>query len=323
MNRFAFSRRAALFALLAVAFPLLAGCPPAAETKAPGDSMASTTTTGGTTGGAMSSPAPTGDAPVSGSLTITGSSTLQPLSEQWAQEFKKANPQSNITVKGGGSGQGISALINKSTDIANSSRKMKPEEFAQAKAKGIEVKEIPVAMDGITMIVHPKNPVKSLTITQLSDIYTGKVKDWKEVGGTPGKIVAYGRDEASGTHEFFKEDVMKKAEYRADMLKSKANPAIGTGVGQNAGAIGYIGVAFAAEYVKAGKVKEIPVAFKTGEEPVLPTVENVHSGKYPISRALYNYVSGEPTGTMKAYLDYVVSEAGQKIVSDQGYITLK
>jgi len=200
---------------------------------------------------------------------------------------------------------------------------MKDEEMAQAKAKGIEVKEIPVAMDGITMIVNPKNPIKSLTVQQLSDIYTGKVKDWKEIGGTPGKIVAYGRDEASGTHEFFKEDVMKKAEYRADMVKSKANPAIGTGVGQNAGAIGYIGVAFAEEYVKAGKVKEIPVAFKAGEEPVLPTVENVHSGKYPISRALYNYVSGEPTGTMKAYMDYVVSEAGQKIVSDQGYITLK
>ncbi|MBC7806313.1 MAG: phosphate ABC transporter substrate-binding protein, partial [Akkermansiaceae bacterium] len=186
-----------------------------------------------------------------------------------------------------------------------------------------KVKEVAVAMDGITIIVNPKNPIKSLTLEQLADIYTGKTKDWKEIGGTPGKIVAIGRDSSSGTYEFFKEDVLKKADYRSDMISSKANPAIGTNVAQSAGAIGYIGVAFAEQYVKAGKVKELPIAFKTGEEPVLPTVDNVHSGKYPISRSLYNYVSGEPEGIAKAYLDFVLSEEGQKIVAAEGYITLK
>ncbi|MBC8139466.1 MAG: phosphate ABC transporter substrate-binding protein [Fibrella sp.] len=313
MTRTTFSRRTAFLAAAVLAMPLLAGCPTAnTDTRS--------TTTGGTaTGG---TPENKGDDTTGGSLTISGSDTIRPLSERWVEEFNKQSPAS-ISVKGGGSGQGISALINKSVDIANSSRKMKDEEMKTAEGKGLKVTEIAVAMDGITIIVNPKNPIKSLTIQQLADIYTGKVKDWKEIGGTPGKIVAIGRDSSSGTYEFFKEDVLKKADYRSDMVQSKANPAIGTSVGQNAGAIGYIGVAFASEYVKAGKVKEMPVAFKDGDEPILPTVENVHSGKYPISRSLYNYVAGEPEGLTKAYLDFVRSEEGQKIVADEGYITLK
>jgi phosphate transport system substrate-binding protein len=314
MNRTVFSRRVALLATALIALPVLAGCPPPPTNTG-------TTTTGGTTGNKMEGTTASTD--TGGSLTISGSATLQPLSERWVEEFNKANPGTNISVKGGGSGQGISNLINKSTDIANSSRKMKDEEMKQAEEKGLKVQEIPVAMDGITIIVNPKNPIKSLTLQQLSDIYTGKTKDWKELGGTPGKIVAIGRDSSSGTYEFFKEDVLKKADYRSDMISSKANPAIGTNVAQSAGAIGYIGVAFAGEYVKAGKVKEVPISFKEGEAPIYPTVDNVHSGKYPISRSLYNYVSGEPEGTAKAYLDFVRSEEGQKIVSDEGYITLK
>lgn len=313
MNRTTFSRRAALLAAALLALPLLAGCPPP-----PAQQGTNSTTTGGTTSGKME----TTPSSTEGSLTISGSDTIRPLSERWVEEFNKANP-ANISVKGGGSGQGISNLINKSTDIANSSRKMKDEEKKELESKGLQVTEIPVAMDGITVIVNPKNPIKSLTLQQLSDIYTGKVKDWKEIGGTPGKIVAIGRDSSSGTYEFFKEDVLKKADYRTDMVESKANPAIGTNVGQNAGAIGYIGVAFASEYVKAGKVKEMPIAFKEGDAPVLPTVENVHSGKYPISRALYNYITGEPEGLKKAYLDFVTGEEGQKIVAAEGYITLK
>lgn len=317
MNRTTFSRRAAILATALIALPILAGCPPP-----PTQTNGSTTTGGANSDGKMEPTTPTGNSG-SGTLTISGSATLQPLSERWVEEFNKANPGTNISVKGGGSGQGISNLINKSTDIANSSRKMKDEEMKQAEAKGLKIQEIPVAKDGITIIVNPKNPIKSLTLEQLADIYTGKTKDWKELGGTPGKIVAIGRDSSSGTYDFFKEDVLKKADYRSDMISNKANPAIGTGVAQSTGAIGYIGVAFAGEYVKAGKVKEVPISFKAGEAPVFPTVENVHSGKYPISRSLYNYISGEPEGTAKAYLDFVRSEEGQKIVADQGYITLK
>ncbi len=309
MNRTSISRRVALLATAMIALPLLAGCPPpppqSSSTTTGGDSGAKTSTSGGDT------------------LTIKGSQTLLPLSQKWVEAFDKANPGSKITVSGGGSGQGITALINNNTDIANASRKMKDEEMKQAEAKGLKIQEVPVAKDGITIIVNASNPIKSLTLQQLADIYTGKIKDWKELGGTPGKIVANGRDSSSGTYEFFKEDVLKKADYRTDMISSNANPAIGTNVSQNAGAIGYLGVAFASEFTKTGKVKEVPISFKQGDPPVLPTVDNVHSGKYPISRSLYNYISGEPQGTAKAYLDFVTGEEGQKIVADEGYITLK
>jgi len=310
-----FSRRTLLGIAALALLPVLAGCPAPPPDSAGG-------TTGGTTGAAA--PATGGGAGgAGGSLTIKGSDTLLPLAKSWVEEFQKENPGANITVSGGGSGQGISALINGTTDIADASRKIEDKETAQAKSKGIDVKEVAVAMDGITIVVNPKNPIKSITVPQLADIYTGKVKNWKEIGGPDLKIVANGRDTSSGTYKYFQEEILKKKDYRADMVSNNANNAIASNVGQNEGAIGYIGVAYAAEFTKAGTVKEIPVSFAPGQTPLLPTPDNVHSGKYPISRALYNYVGGEPKGMAKAYLDYVTSDKGQEIVKKEGFITLK
>ncbi len=314
MNYITYTRRAALIAVALATLPLLAGCPPPqAKNDGGAPATGSTTTTGGGTTGSSTKDA----------LTIKGSETLLPLAKEWTAEFAKANPGANITVSGGGSGQGIAALIAGTTDIADASRKIEGKETGMAKAKGITVKEVAVAKDGITIIVNPKNPIKSLTLQQLADIYTGKTKNWKEVGGADQKIVASGRDSSSGTYSYFKEEVLKKVDYRADMISNGANPPIATNVAQNAGGIGYLGVSFAGEYTRKGVVKEVPISFAAGQPAILPTAENVHSGKYPISRSLYNYVSGEPTGTAKAYLDFVTGEAGQKIVEKQGYITLK
>jgi phosphate transport system substrate-binding protein len=305
-----------LLAALAVFFlPALSGCnPPATDSPATGDAKV-----GGTTaspeGGAT--PAASG-----GSLKVEGSNTILPLSQEWAKAFK-AKSGKDVTVAGGGSGQGITALVNGTTDIANASRPAKDDEKAEAKAKGFEMFETAVARDGITIVVNPANPVKSLTMDQLKDIYTGKVKNWKEIGGADEKIIASGRDSSSGTYEYFMEDVLKKEKYRADMISTPSNNAIANNVSTQKGGIGYIGVAYASEFTKSGKIKEVPVSFKAGEPGLLPTEENVLAGKYPISRALFNYTKNKPEGDAKEYLDFVTGPEGQEIVKKVGYIPLK
>jgi phosphate transport system substrate-binding protein len=257
-------------------------------------------------------------------LVIEGSDTLLPLAQTWAEEFKKLNPDVTITVSGGGSGQGIKSLINGTATIADASREAEEKEKQQAKDRGFELTETAVARDGITIIVNPANPIKSLTLAQLKDIYTGKVNNWNEVGGASLKITTSGRDSASGTYKYFQEDVMGKDEkYRADMASTPSNNAIANNVGQQKGGIGYIGVAYATEFTKAGKVREVPIAFKEGEAAILPTAENILSNRYPISRALFNYTRNAPVGIAKEYLDYVTGAAGQKVVTDQGYVRLK
>ncbi len=314
--------RRAVLSLFVVAgvLPLgvITGC---GDNTASGGSGTGTATTGGTT--SASGTTGGGGGATTGTLTIKGSDTLLPLAQAWAEEFKKKNPGADITVTGGGSGQGITGLINGTCDIADSSRPVKSKEKEQGKAKNVEMTETEVARDGITIVVHPSNPVKSLTLAQLGDIYKGKINNWKELGGPDLKIVPSGRDTASGTYAYFQEDVLGKEKYRADMISTPSNNAIANNVATQQGGIGYIGVAYATEFTKAGKVKEVPVAFKTGEAPVPPTPENILGGKYPISRALYNYTNGAPSGLAKAYLDYVVSPDGQKIVKAQGFVTLK
>ncbi|MBC8102523.1 MAG: PstS family phosphate ABC transporter substrate-binding protein [Cytophagales bacterium] len=296
---------------------VLTGCnPPAATSDA---TTASSGASSSDTGGGSSSGGEAGKA-----LVIEGSDTLLPLAQKWAEDFKKQNPDANITVSGGGSGQGIKSLINGTATIADASREADDKEKAQAKGKGFELTETAVARDGITIIVNPSNSIKSLTLAQVKDIYTGKVNNWKEIGGSDLKITASGRDSASGTYKYFQEDVLGKNEkYRADMASTPSNNAIANNVAQQKGGIGYIGVAYATEFTKAGKVREVPVAFKVGEQPVLPTSENILNGKYPISRALYNYTKNSPEGLAKSYLDYVTGPEGQKVVTEQGYVTLK
>jgi len=275
-------------------------------------------------------PAPTSPSPESsgavdpsGLLVIKGSDTLLPLSQEWAQEFKKKHPNANITVTGGGTGTGIVALINGTANVANASRAIKDAEKKQAEAKGTTITEVPVARDGITIVINPKNPIKEITLDQLKGIYTGQINNWKEIGGPDQEVVASGRDTASGTYAYFQEEVLGEEEYRQDMISNVSNNAIAQDVEKNVGGIGYIGVAYAHEFTRTGKVKEVPVAFKTGEPAILPTPENILNGKYPISRELFNYTLGLPQGITKEYLDYVTSPEGQAIVKKQGFITLK
>lgn len=256
-------------------------------------------------------------------LVIKGSDTLLPLSQQWAEKFKAANAGADVTVTGGGSGTGLVGLINGTCEIANSSRPAKDSEKTQAKEKGVEMVETPVARDGITIIVHPSNKITSLTLEQLAGIYTGKINNWKEVGGADLKIIASGRDSASGTYAYFQEDVLAKEKYRADMISTPSNNAIANNVASQEGGIGYIGVAYASAFTKAGKVREVPIAFKSGDTPVLPTEDNILSGKYPISRALFNYTNGQPKGVAAKYLEYVTGPDGQKVVEDLGFVPLK
>lgn len=294
--------------------PLLVGCD-APKPEASPSSAASA--------GSAPSPAASAGGATTGKIAIEGSDTLRPLAEKWVEAFKAKNPGVELTVTGGGTGQGITALINGTAQIADASRSAEAKEKDAAKAKGFEMVETAVARDGITIIVHPSNTIKAITLAQLKGIYTGKINNWKEIGGADEKITTSGRDTASGTYKYFQEDVLKKEKYRPDMTSTNSNNKIAENVTAQKGGIGYIGVAFAAEFTKAGKVKEVPVAFKDGETPVLPTSENILSGKYPISRALFNYTKGQPEGAIKQYLDFVIGPEGQEIVKKEGYVTLK
>lgn len=301
-----------LGATLACGLTAGSGCTPNTGSNGSTGSSGNTGNSSNSDGGAGSSK----------KLVIEGSDTLLELSQKWAEEYQKKNPDIELTVTGGGSGQGITSLINGTADIANASREASDKEKAQAKEKGFDMVETAVARDGITIVVNPSNTVKSLTLEQVAGIYTGKIKNWSEVGGPNVPVSASGRDTSSGTYKYFQEDILKNEKYRADMKSTPSNNAIAQNVGNEPGGVGYIGVAYANEFTKAGKVKEVPISFKAGETPVMPTPENILGGKYPISRALYNYTRNTPDGQVKAYLDFATGPDGQKIVEQIGFVTL-
>ncbi len=251
-------------------------------------------------------------------ITDKGSDTMVQLAQRWAEEYAKKNANMNVQVSGGGSGTGISALINGTTDIANASRPMKPEEREQVKSKfGADVIEIPVAKDGIAIYAHESNSVDSLTIEQLRGIYLGQITDWKAVGGAPGKIILYGRENSSGTYEFFKEHVLEKKDFPADVQTLSGTGAIVSAVTKDPRGIGYGG----AGYAKG--IKEIKVVSPTTKMAIAPTEENVLSGAYPLARNLFFYLRTQPTGATKEYIDWVLSPEGQAIVKESGYFPLK
>jgi len=253
-------------------------------------------------------------------IQIKGSDTVVNLGQAWAEAFsRKTGVQ--VAVTGGGSGTGIAALLNGTCDIAECSRKMEPEEYELAKKKGITPKEFVVGMDGLAVVVHPSNPVEKLTLDQLAAIFTGKVRNWKEVGGTEGEIVILSREVNSGTHVYFKEHVLCKgkkdcsAEFADSALLMPSSQAIADEVAQNPRAIGYFGMGYLTD-----KQKAVAVAAKPEGPFFKPTVENVVSGKYPISRPLLFYTNGEPSGLVKQYIDFVLSPEGQKIVAEQDFV---
>ncbi len=257
-------------------------------------------------------------------LQIKGSDTMVNLVQAWAEEFMKKNPSASIAVTGGGSGVGIASLINKTCDIAESSRKMKLKEIELAKSKGVEPKEFIVGYDGLAVVVHPSNPVDKLTFSQLSDIFTGKIKNWKELGGRGAKIVLLSREVNSGTHIFFKEQVLRrgdeksKAEFAPAALLIPSSQAIADEIAQNPQAIGYYGIGYVSE-----KQKAVAVARDDESPYVKPTLETVMDKSYAIWRPLFFYTDGQPTGLIKEFIDFVLSDDGQKIVKELDFVPLR
>jgi phosphate transport system substrate-binding protein len=251
------------------------------------------------------------------SITIKGSDTMVILGQRWAETYMKKNPGSNIQVTGGGSGVGIAALINGTTDIAEASRPMKDAEKTQLQQKrGVATFELPVALDGLAIYVHEKNPLQELTLEQLKKIYTGVVKNWKEVGGNDERIILYGRENSSGTYAYFKEHVLENADYYPTTQTLPGTAAVINAVAKDIRGIGYGGIAYL-KGVKALKVKKN--ATTTGVEP---TLENVQKNIYPISRFLYWYLAGQPKDQIKKLTDWVLSPEGQAVINDVGYYPL-
>jgi len=243
-------------------------------------------------------------------LTIAGSTTVLPISQLCSEKFMDANPEINISVRGGGSGVGIAAIIDGTIDIADSSRPIKNKELLLAKQKGRSLKEIAVARDGLAIIVNPSNPVKNLTPEQIRDIYTGKIDNWKTVGGPNLAIVVVSRDTSSGTYESFGTLVLKGAKLKEGAIMTASSKAVATTVEETPGAIGYIGVGFISDELKVLSVNGLTAS-----------KESVRNGTYKFNRFLYMYVNGEPKGNVKKFIDFVLSEAGQKLVEEAGYVS--
>lgn len=244
-------------------------------------------------------------------MTMKGSTTVLPIAQATAEAFMKDHSGADISVQGGGSGVGVAALIDKTCDIADSSRAMKDAEIEQAVNKGVEPKANVIAMDGIVVVVNPANKVSALTKQQVMDIYTGKISDWSQIGGDTGKIIVVSRDSSSGTYEAFGVLALKNQIVRSDALLQASNQAVATTVTNTPNAIGYVGIGYVSKSVKA-----LPI------EGVTASADTVLSNKYPYSRPLYMYTNGEPKRLVKEFIDFVLSDAGQKLVEESGYVAL-
>lgn len=257
-------------------------------------------------------------------LQIKGSDTMVNLGQAWAEEFMHRHPEANIAVTGGGSGTGIAAIIAGTCDIAQSSRAMKAEEIAKAEAQGGKVKETIVAYDGIAVIVHPSNPVSELTLDQLSDIFTGKSTNWKEVGGADQSILVLSRERNSGTHVYFLEEVVRKGnakgpeEYAPSVLMMPSSQSIVQEVQNSDAAIGYVGLGYV-----TGQQKVLGIAKDSAGLYVKPSLETVQSGAYPISRSLLFYTRQDQENVLQTFMEFVLSPEGQEIVKILDFIPLE
>jgi phosphate transport system substrate-binding protein len=250
-------------------------------------------------------------------ISIKGSDTMVILGQRWAEAYMKKNPGATIQVTGGGSGVGIAALINGTTDIAEASRPMKDVEKTQLQQKrGYTVFELPVALDGLAVYVNERNPIKELSLEQLKKIYTGAFKNWKDVGGNDERILLYGRENSSGTYAYFKEHVLENADYFPTTQTLPGTAAVINAVAKDIRGIGYGGIAYL-KGVKALKVKK-----DNSTLGVEPSLENVQKNIYPVSRFLYWYLAGQPKDQIKKLTDWVVSAEGQAVVNDVGYYPL-
>ncbi|MBK9924936.1 MAG: PstS family phosphate ABC transporter substrate-binding protein [Anaerolineales bacterium] len=253
-----------------------------------------------------------------------GSDTIVNLALAWAEQYQSDHPNIRISVTGGGSGTGIAALVNGTVDIANASRKIKQEEIDQAKANGIDPVEHIIARDAIAVIVNPENPITQLTLKQISDIYSGKIVNWKEIGGEDRPIVRLSRETNSGTHVYFLETVLRlgskedKTLFSMDTLLLPSSEGIIAEVRQNPNAIGYDGLGYVPK-----DLKKIAIAKEDGGAYILPSIETVNDKTYAIARDLYMYTNGQPQGIIKEYLDWILSSEAQQIVADLGFVPVK
>ncbi|MDY6877018.1 MAG: PstS family phosphate ABC transporter substrate-binding protein [Chloroflexota bacterium] len=257
------------------------------------------------------------------SIQNVGSDTIVNLALAWAEMYQAQHPDARIAVTGGGSGTGIAGLVNGTVNIANASRSMKSEEMEAAQANGITPIEHIIARDAIAVVVHPSNPVDRLTLQQLSDIFSGHITNWSEVGGENRPIVSLSRESNSGTHVYFLEQVVRMGErnnstlFSPDTLLMSSSEGISAEVRQNPNAIGYDGLG----YVTSDQ-KTIAVAAGSEGPFVLPSIETVNSGVYPIARDLYMYTAGKPEGIIADYLAWILSPDGQAIVGELGFVPL-
>jgi phosphate transport system substrate-binding protein len=251
-------------------------------------------------------------------ITVKGSDTMVILSQRWAEKYMAARPDVTIQVTGGGSGTGLSGLINGTTDIANSSRPIKNSERDKLKerfgTRGIEIK---CALDGLAVYVNKNNPVKELTLGQIKDIYTAKIKNWKEVGGPDRKIILYSRENNSGTYVYFLENVLLGEDFAATAQYLPGTASVVNAVAKDEAGIGYGGAAY------GEGIAEMAIRKDASSPSYKPTMENIASGNYPISRYLYMYVRNRPEGAMKDFIDWTLSDAGQAIVTEVGYFPIR
>ena len=282
----------AAFAALVVAAVALTGCSGGTPTSGSGSTSGSN---------------------LSGTISVSGSDTMVNMAGAWAQKFMTENPDVQIAVKGGGSGVGIAALLNKTTDVADASRKVKPEEISQGATAGVNPVDTVVAKDGVTIIVNSANAVSDITTTTLGKIYRGEVTNWKDVGGADAPIVLLGRDSSSGTYSFINDEIIGKGKtYSKSMQSLQSNQAIVDQVGKDANAIGYVGLGYDKPTIKVLTVSGVKAS-----------VPSVLDGTYALSRDLNMYTNGEPTGATKAYIAWILGAEGQKIVAEQGFVPLK
>jgi len=250
-------------------------------------------------------------------ITIKGSDTMVILAQRWAETYMKEHPEQRIQVTGGGSGTGIAALINGGTDICEASRPMKDKEKEMVRSRhGKNVTEIPVALDGVAIYVPETSPIQSLTKAQLKGIYTGTINNWKDVGGRDQRIVAYSRENNSGTYVFFKEHVLGKEDFARNVQTLPGTAAVVNAVSKDPASLGYGGIAYASG-IRAVAVKE-----DDSSDGIIPSLETVAKGEYPLSRQLFFYTVGAPAGESKAFIEWVLGSEGQKICQAVGYYPL-
>lgn len=258
----------------------------------------------------------TGASSTTGSIQVKGSDTLVMLAQSWAQEFMQSHRGISVSVTGGGSSTGITAITNKGADVCNASRSVTPDERAMAAANGVNLVEHVVAQDALSVIINRSNPVTELSLAQLRGIYSGKIRNWNAIGGPDRRIIVNARESSSGTYVFFQEHVLgKRTPYSQDAMLQPSNSQIARSVADDAGAIGYVGLGYVTDSVKAVRLKKTPSA-----PAVAANAADVLNGSYPLARPLFQYTNGTPRGAVKTWMDWVTGPEGQAIVRKLDFV---